>query len=369
MSELEKRVAEIVERLVGDGVERGVQVAVYRHGEQVVDVVAGEADTGRPVTADTLFHVTSTGKGVTSTVVHTLVEDGVLRYDMPIVELWPEFGANGKDRATLRDALTHSVGVPAVPAGTTPADLCDWARMCDLIAGATPWWEPGTRTGYHPQTFGYVVGEVVRRATGKPISTVLRERVAEPLGVGGELFFGVPDERLGRVARHEDAAAMAITPELVSGVPFFRVLDGWTAAPLGALPDAAYCNRKDVLSADIPAGGVMSARAVARMYAALLGPVDGVRLVSPERLREVTAVAAEGTDAVLGFPVRRGLGFDLGFHGALDSPTLFGMAGSGGTAAYADPATGVALAVAKNRVSAGDYSTFEAVSAVVSAGE
>jgi CubicO group peptidase (beta-lactamase class C family) len=241
--------------------------------------------------------------------------------------------------------------------------------MCELIAAATPWWEPGTRTGYHPQTFGYVVGEVVRRATGKPISTVLRERVAEPLGVGGELFFGVPDEHLGRVARHEDAAAMAITPELVSGVPFFRVLDGWTAAPLGALPDAAYCNRKDVLSADIPAGGVMSARAVARMYAALLGPVDGVRLVSPERLREVTAVAAEGTDAVLAFPVRRGLGFDLGFPGVLDSPTVFGMAGSGGTAAYADPVTGVALAVAKNRVSAGDYSTFAAVGAVVSAGE
>jgi CubicO group peptidase (beta-lactamase class C family) len=284
---------------------------------------------------------------------------------MPIVEVWPEFGANGKDRATLADALTHSAGVPALPADTTPADLCDWARMCDLIAGATPWWEPGTRTGYHPQTFGYVVGEVVRRATGRPISAVLRERVAGPLGVADELFFGVPRDRLDRVARHDEAVTMELTAEMVAGVPFFRVLDGWTPAPLGALPTAAYCNRPDVLAADIPAGGVLSARGLARMYAALLGPVDGVRLLSPEQLGEVTAEAAGGPDAVLGVPARRGLGFDLGFPGALDSPTLFGMAGSGGTAAYADPATGVAIAVAKNRVSPGDYATFEAVSAVV----
>ncbi|MEV0718866.1 serine hydrolase domain-containing protein [Asanoa sp. NPDC050611] len=367
MSDLERQVAEVVRRIVDDGAESGVQVAVYRHGEQVVDVVAGEARAGTPVAADTLFHVTSTGKGVTATVAHTLVADGVLRYDMPIVEVWPEFGANGKDRATLRDALTHSAGVPAVPADTTPADLCDWEKMCDLIAGATPWWEPGTRTGYHPQTFGYVVGEVVRRATGQPISTVLRERVAAPLSVVDELFFGVPPEQLDRVATHDEAAAVELTAEMVATVPFFRVLDGWTAAPLGALPNAAYCNRADVLGADIPAGGVLSARAVARMYAALIGPVDGVRLLSAAHFAEVTAVAASGPDAVLGFPARRGLGFDLGFPGAgaLDSPTLFGMAGSGGTAAYADPATGVAIAVAKNRVSPGDYTTFETVSAVV----
>ncbi|GIF48002.1 CubicO group peptidase (beta-lactamase class C family) [Asanoa ferruginea] len=371
MSDIERQVAEVVERLVDDGAERGVQVAVYRHGEQIVDVAAGEADAGRPVTADTLFHVTSTGKGVTSTVLHTLVSDDVLTYDLPIVDVWPEFGVNGKDRATLRDALTHSVGVPAVPVDTTPEDLCDWDRMCALIAGATPWWEPGTRTGYHPHTFGFILGEIVRRATGKTISTVLRERVAEPLGVGRELFFGVPQDDLDRVARHEDAAGMTITPDMAASmaetVPFFRVLDGWTAAPLGAMPDAAYCNRRDVLTADIPAGGVMSARAIARMYAALLGPVDGVRLLSPSRLREVTTVAASGTDAVIGFPARRGLGFDLGFQGALGSATLFGMAGSSGTAAYADPATGVVVAVAKNRVTAGDYATFGAVSAVVAA--
>ncbi|GAA1853835.1 serine hydrolase domain-containing protein [Asanoa iriomotensis] len=365
MTEIEKQVAEVVGRLVDDGAERGVQVAVYRHGEQVVDVVAGEAAAGRRVAPDTLFHVTSTGKGVTATVAHTLVADGVLRYDMPIVEVWPEFGANGKDRATLRDALTHSAGVPAVPVDTTPDDLCDWTKMCDLIAGATPWWEPGTRTGYHPQTFGYVVGEVVRRATGQAVSTVLRERVAGPLGVARELFFGVPPQDLHRVATHEDAVTMEFTADMAASVPFFRVLDGWTAAPMGAMPTAAYCNRPDVLGADIPAGGVLTARAVARMYAALMGPVDGVRLLSPARFGEVTAVAASGTDAVLGFPARRGLGFDLGFQGALHSPTLFGVAGSGGTAAYADPATGVAIAVAKNRVSPGDYSTFAAVSAVV----
>ncbi|MEU0487187.1 serine hydrolase domain-containing protein, partial [Streptosporangium sp. NPDC006013] len=145
MNDMQKRVQEAADRLVESGTERGLQVAVYRHGELVVDVVAGVADpaTGRPVTPDTPFYSASTGKGVTSTVVHVLVERGVLGYDTPIVELWPEFGAHGKERATVRHALTHSTGVPGVPAGTTPEDLCDWDGMCAAIADAKPWWEPG----------------------------------------------------------------------------------------------------------------------------------------------------------------------------------------------------------------------------------
>ncbi|MER5627142.1 serine hydrolase domain-containing protein [Streptosporangium sp. NPDC002544] len=370
MSDMQKLVQEAADRLVESGTERGLQVAVYRHGDLVVDVVAGVADpaTGRPVTPDTPFYSASTGKGVTSTVVHVLVERGVLGYDTPIVELWPEFGAHGKERATVRHALTHSTGVPGVPAGTTPEDLCDWDGMCAAIADAKPWWEPGTKTGYHPQSFGYLIGEIVRRSTGRPISQVLREEVAGPLGVAGELFFGVPESELGRLARLEDAPSdfeFEMSAEMFADIPFFRVVDGYTAAPMAAMPDAGFGNRADVLTSDIPAGGTMSARAVARMYAALLGEVDGVRLVSPERLREITKVAMTGVDEVTGTPATRSLGYAIGATELLDAPTLFGMAGSGGSAAYADTATGIAIAMTKNLVSGGDFGTFDEIGRIV----
>ncbi|MGJ6961543.1 serine hydrolase domain-containing protein [Streptosporangium sp. G11] len=368
MNDMQKRVQEAADRLVESGAERGLQVAAYRHGEPVVDVVAGVADpaTGRLVTPDTPFWSASTGKGVTSTVAHVLVERGLFGYDTPIVELWPEFGAHGKERATVRHALTHSTGVPGVPVDTTPEDLCDWEGMCAAIAGAKPWWEPGTRSGYHPQSFGYVIGEIVRRATGTPISRVLREEVAGPLGVADELFFGVPESELGRLARLENAPSdFEMSPEMFADIPFFKVVDGYTAAPMAAMPDAGFGNRADVLTSDIPAGGTMSARAVARMYAALLGEMDGVRLVSPERLREITAVEFTGMDEITAFPATRSLGYALGATELLDSPTLFGMAGSGGSAAYADTATGIAIAVTKNLVSGGDFTTFEALGGLV----
>ncbi|GAA3803799.1 serine hydrolase domain-containing protein [Sphaerisporangium flaviroseum] len=370
MSDIQKQVQATIDELVESGAETGVQVAVYRRGELMVDAVAGVADpaTGRPVTSDTLIYSTSTGKGVTATVVHVLAERGVLDYDTPIVELWPEFGAHGKQAATVRHALTHATGVPGLPADTTPEDLCDWEKMCAAVADAKPWWEPGTKTGYHSQSFGYIIGEIVRRATGLPISQVLREEVAGPLGVADELFFGVPEAHLGRIARLEekgDAPEMPV--EMLQQIPFFRVVNGYTAAPMAALPDAAFGNRADVLGSDIPAGGTMSARAVARMYAALLGAVDGVRLVSPERLREVSAVAISGVDEVFGAPCERGLGYNVGLPSPYvpDSPTVFGMAGSGGTSAYADTATGITFALTKNRVTGGDFSTVEHVDKVV----
>jgi CubicO group peptidase (beta-lactamase class C family) len=184
MNYIQQRVQEAIDRLVDSGAERGLQVTVYRHGEPVIDAVAGVADpaTGRPVTPETPFFSYSIGKGVASTVVHVLAECGVLHYDTRIVEPWPEFGAHGKEQATIRHALSQSVGVPGLPPELTVEDLCDWDKMCAIIADAEPWWEPGTRIGYHAVTFGFIIGELVRRATGKPISQVLREEVAHPWG-------------------------------------------------------------------------------------------------------------------------------------------------------------------------------------------
>jgi CubicO group peptidase (beta-lactamase class C family) len=362
VSDLQQQVQDAVDRLVESGAERGVQVAVYRHGELVVDAVAGVADpaTGRPVTSGTVFYPYSVGKAMASTVTHVLAERGLFGYDTPIAELWPEFAARGKQAATVRHALTHTVGVPGIPADTTPEDLCDWHRMCATIADAEPWWEPGSKTGYHAYTFGYIVGEVVRRATGKPISQVLLEEVATPLGVADELYFGMPASEHGRLATLEDAPG---TTEFLASLPPDAPM--FKAGPLATWPTAALGNRRDILEADIPAGGKVTARAIARTYAALLDEVDGVRLLPPERLREATAVAFSGTDQLMGNQARWALGYAVGGLGPLqDSETAFGMGGAGGTFAYADRATGTAFALTKNRLT-GDFDAATRVTGIV----
>ena len=363
MNDVQQQVQEAIEELVESGAERGLQVAVYQQGEQVVDAVAGVADheTGRPVASDTPFYAYSVGKGVTATVAHVLAERGLFGYDTPIVELWPEFGAHGKEKATVRHALTHTVGVPGVPPDTTPEDLCDWERMCAVIAASEPWWEPGAKMAYHAYPFGYIIGEIVRRATGKPISQVLREDVAGPLDVADELFFGVPESELGRLARLEDAEGSAeYLAAMPDDSPFFKL------GPRAVTPTAEFGNRADVLKSDIPAGGKMSARAVARMYAALLGEVDGVRLVSPERLHEISATAFSGVDQIMGFPSTWALGYSVGRPGTdpQETPTVLGVGGVGGSFAYADAATGISFALTKNRLSS-DFSAAERVSEIV----
>ena len=363
MTDLQQQVQEAIDQLVESGAERGLQVAVYRDGEQVVDAVAGVADpaTGRPVTPDTPIYAYSVGKGATATVAHVLVERGLFGYDTPVVELWPEFGAHGKERATVRHVLTHTVGVPGIPADTTPEDLCDWDRMCEVIADSEPWWEPGTETAYHAYPFGYIVGEIVRRATGKKISQVLREEVAGPLGVADELFFGVPESELGRLARLEDAEGSAeFLAAMPDDSPFFKL------GPRATTPTAEFGNRKDVLKADIPAGGKMSARAMARMYAALLGEVDGVRLIPPERLREISAPAFTGVDQIMGNPATWALGYSLGrlADDPQETSTAIAFGGVGGSFAYADTATGTTFALTKNLLTP-DFGVAEQIDGIV----
>ena len=154
MTDLQQQVQDAINDLVTSGAERGLQVAVYHHGELVVDAVAGLADPAhdRPVSADTPFFSYSIGKGVAATVVHVLAERGVLSYDTRIAELWPEFGVHGKEKATVRHALSQSLGIPFLPPGLTAEDLCDWDKMTAIVAAAEPVWEPGTKIGYHAVT-------------------------------------------------------------------------------------------------------------------------------------------------------------------------------------------------------------------------
>jgi CubicO group peptidase (beta-lactamase class C family) len=301
------------------------------------------------VKSDTPFYNFSICKGAASTVAHMLAERGMFGYDTPVAALWPEFGAHGKEKVTVRHVLSHTAGVPGIPLTTTMEDLCDWDKMCTAIADSELWWQPGTKIGYHAYTFGYLVGEIVRRATGKPISQALRDEVSGPLGVGDELYFGMPRSAQHRLAKLEDApanpAAMAAMGAMPPDLPMFK------AGPMTLMPTAELGNRADILAADIPAGGKTSARAIARMYAALLGDVDGIRLISPERLREVTAVAMKGQDQVFGMPTAWGLGYAIGGLGSgHGSDSVFGVGGSGGSFACGDTASGIAFAVTKNRL-------------------
>ena len=358
MNTIQEQVQNAIDELIASGAERGLQVAVYHHGRLLVDAVAGVADPaiGRAGTSDTPIFSYSIGKGVAATVLHVLAERTGLDYDTPIAELWPEFGAHGKHTTTVRHALSQSAGVPGLPRSVTVEDLCDWDKMCAIIADERPWWEPGTRIGYHAVTWGYIVGEIIRRLSGKPIAQALRDEVAAPLGVADELFFAIPSSEQSRLAQLEDAPAGdahdAMFGDLPEDSPMLKIGSAECTS-------AAYGNRADVRSASIPAGGTVTARAVARMYASLLGEVDGVRLLSPERLREVSAVAMSGQDQVFGFPTSWGLGY------AISAPHLFGVGGVGGSNAYADINSGIAFALTKNRLSS-DFETAGRVAKIVS---
>jgi CubicO group peptidase (beta-lactamase class C family) len=362
VADVQARVQAAAEEMVASGAETGLQVAVLSHGQVAADVVSGVADpdTGAAVRADTLFYAASTAKGVAASLAHVLAERGDLDYDMTLASVWPEFGARGKDRVTVRQVLMHTAGLPGLPAGSTPEDLCDTERICAGLAAQEPWWEPGSRFGYHALTFGFLLGEVIRRVTGRTVTGLLRELVTGPLGVTGEVCFGVPPALLPRVARQVPADSPAPAPPEPGSA-----LD--RAQPSGVRPDAAFANRADVLTADIPSMGTMTARGVARMYSALLGHVDGVALVSASRLAAMTAVAFTGMDEVMGFDVSWAFGYSPDRPGGVPSRrgSTFGMVGSNGSAAYADVDSGVAVAVMRNRFTFGDLDAVTRIDRIV----
>jgi CubicO group peptidase (beta-lactamase class C family) len=193
-ADVQARVQAMIDHRVASGDEVGVQVAMVEHGQVVVDAVSGSADPSlsESVGSDTLFWAASTAKGVASAVAHVLVERGELAYNLRAVEVWPEFGAHGKDRITLRHVLLHTAGVPAPPYDTTVEQLCNWEHMCTVLAEAKPWWEPGSRFGYHAKTFGFLLGEIVRRATGRTLSWWLREVSPSRSGSGTRSISGCP---------------------------------------------------------------------------------------------------------------------------------------------------------------------------------
>src|SRR2546426_4381115 len=240
---LQMEVERAIDEMVESGAERGLQVAVYQSGKQIVDAVAGVADpaSGRPFTSETPVYCYSVCKAAASTLVHMLAERRAFGYDTRVAELWPEFGAHGKQGVTIRHVLNHTAGVPGIPLTTTIEDLCDWDKMCTAIADSEPWWEPGTKIGYHAYTFGYIVGEIIRRVTGKPISQVLREELSVPLGVreGAVLrHAALRTPQAGGARGHADAARFpdardAARPSHVQGGPHVADAERGVRQPRG----------------------------------------------------------------------------------------------------------------------------------------
>jgi CubicO group peptidase (beta-lactamase class C family) len=354
MSDPREIVTERAERLVASGAERGLQVAAFIDGQQVVDVAIGVADpsTCRPVEPGTLFYNWSIGKGATATLVHRLVEAGALGYDTRVAELWPEFARHGKHEITVRHALNHSAGLPGLPAGVTVDDVCDWPTMTAALEDAQPWWEPGTQVGYHAYTFGYLNGEIARRASGRDLGQLLDE-LTEAAGAPGEIRYGMTDG--SGLAVLEDAPASADVGGFEPPEAMLR------AAPRTLFPTAVLGHDPRMVGADIPAGAKVTARAMARLYQ---GWLDGT-VVSRERLPLAYTESSAGVDQVFGNDSRWSLGFGLGPPwDQTNSPRVFGMAGAGGSWAGADPDRGVAVAVTKSVLSA-DWSTARALASVV----
>lgn len=337
--------------------EIGVQVAACLGERVIVDDWVGEADQfdRRAVDADTLFPVFSIAKAVTATALHLQVERGVVNYDRPVATYWPEFAKNGKDVITVRDVLTHRAGIPQMPEGVTPEEFGDWERMISHLEKSTPLFPPGTQSTYLAYTFGWLVGEIVRRTDPKRRSfrAFVREELLQPLGIR-DFFLGVPATEESRVA--------TLYPANYGGPRFDASPYRAMATPPQIAPKPLVFNRPDVRRACIPgANGIATARATARFFAMLAnrGRLGDVRLLAEHRVLSFCQprTQVDEVDQVLGHVVLIGMGsFWLGGKYPPAEPAVgegrhvLCIAGGGQTVAWADLDTGLSAAICHNRM-------------------
>ncbi|HEX7135210.1 MAG TPA: serine hydrolase domain-containing protein [Iamia sp.] len=361
-------VAEQLERNLAERGEVGASVAVTVAGETVVDLWGGHADADRqrPWEKDTLCVAMSSTKGATALLAHLLISTGELDLDAPVASVWPEFAAAGKEDVLVRHLLNHQAGLPALREPVPAGGFYDWDDVTARLAAEAPFWAPGTRHGYHALTFGFLVGEVVRRVTGQPIGEWLAAEVARPLDL--DLWIGLPDTEHERVATLLPPAP----PGPGDAIPAFYMEAMTDPASIPALVlgnTGGYLQPGDwdspaALRAALPAsGGVMNARSLAGLYRAIvhdrrigryeLGPADLVRMGAVE--------SAVGADSVLHGPGR----WTLGYHKAGATPRgvepplrvalseeAFGHTGNGGSIGFADPGCALSFAYVMNQMQA-----------------
>jgi len=340
----------------------GSAVCVYHRGRSVVDIWGGTKDSaGRPWVADTTAPSFSTTKGVLSTLIHILVDQGKARYDDTIASYWPEFGSRGKDRITIRQALCHEAGLYRVTEMIRrPGEMLDWEHMKHLIADAEPAHQPGKAHGYHALTYGWLIGGIIEAIAGKPLQSVLAEELVDPLGLDG-MFIGMPHNELYR--RAELTHGKSVSWERHEG--WRETLAGWLEAALGAFgvelaefnsalnpfTEEFDWNAEATVQAVIPAAnGQFTARSLARMYALLAqgGELDGVRLLSEARVREIAEVRSRTRDRVLFIPMHWRMGYHRAFTIGVRAPLAFGHYGYGGSGGFCDPSRELAVALTLN---------------------
>ncbi|BBC95493.1 esterase [Streptomyces rochei] len=336
--------------------EHGAAVAVYRDGRRVVDLWAGtrDVDGTAPWESGTAQIVRSATKGVVAAGLLLLHQRGELDLDAPVGTYWPEYKAAGKERTLVRHLLAHRAGVPVLDRPLTPAEAADPDRGAAAVAAQAPVWEPGTDHGYHAQTYSWLIGELVRRVTGRPVGEWLADEIAGP--VGADLWLGLPEAERGRVGRVGDIEA----PQSAGGLKLrpkrsvsaaYADPDSLTRRAFAAITPLPDENDPAYRAAALPASnGIATADGLARVYASLIGEVDGgVRLFTPETVELARAEQSAGPDRVLVVATRFGLGHML--HGSaspLLSPGSFGHPGRGGALAFADPESGVAFGYVTN---------------------
>ncbi|HET6472029.1 MAG TPA: serine hydrolase domain-containing protein [Pseudomonadales bacterium] len=356
-------VASVLIRQIPRNSPGGSAVCVYHDSRKVVDLWGGTRDRDNaPWTADTTAPSFSTTKGVISTLVHILVDKGRARYDDPIAKYWPEFAANGKGNITIRQALCHEAGLYRIDEMITRSDeILDWQHMKALVAAARPVHEPGERHGYHALTYGWLIGGVIEAVTGKPLQRVLQEELVDPLQLDG-MFIGMPHNELYRRAKL--IARDGISTPLAETDGWSDSLREWIEAGLAklgiefsefraamGLNEPFDWNAEATVQAIIPAAnGQFTARSLARMYAMIAngGELDGVRLLSEARVREMSQVHSKKRDRVVFLPMHWRMGYHRAFSLGASAPSAFGHYGFGGSGAFCDPARRLSVALTVN---------------------
>ena len=336
-----------------DGLELGASLSISVDGRNVVDLWGGSLDAGRtqPWERDSLVCVFSCTKGVVAIATMWAVARGLVDLDAPVASYWPEFAAEGKGDLPLRYLLTHEAGLPAVAQRMPFGSLSDWDAMTAALAAQAPWWEPGTAHGYHGVTYGHLVGEVLRRATGRTVGTIIREELAAPLGI--ELHMPL--------AAADDARTAGLVVDMSTDGTFFDRWDPKTSLgprSFGNPPDCndpAHCVSDLFRRAEIPAANLhANARGLDRLFAVLArhGRVPELDLAPRTLVDEFGRCHVRGDDLVMEQPTAFGLGFEHTIPEWQFGPGLrtYGHNGSGGSLGIVDPDTGISLGYAMNRL-------------------
>ncbi|WP_294178576.1 serine hydrolase, partial [uncultured Schumannella sp.] len=328
----------------------GTSLAVYRHGQLVLDLWGGtDPISRRPWERESCAIVFSCTKAVTAVALLRLVDRGLVDLDAPVARYWPEFARNGKGAITVRHVLTHRSGLPSLGI-TDRRELLDPIAMAAMLADRSPVHPPGRHWLYHALSFGYLLGEIVRRVTGRSIGTLIQDEISGPLGL--DLWIGTPTERGADFRPAHSARPLALSAEpddpivAAAWLGVREVLELAIPQP-GEDRGGEFINSRRFRAAEIAAGnGVATARSLARFYAACIGEVDGIRLLSADLLDEATTDQAGGTTVAPGQTERMhyGLGLDLAYReNPMLGPHSFGHAGMGGRLAFADRHSGLAV--------------------------